>query len=77
VDFGSYSFYVYFEVGERHNLAHLHVRWPDDGCVLMLPTLEILAGAPIPRSVREHILDHLETIIENWNRCNPERAVEE
>lgn len=72
-DFRNYRFYVRAEVGNRHHAPHLHVEWPDDSCVLLLPTLELLGGTPIPRDAREYILENLDVIVENWNRYNASR----
>ena len=76
-DFRNYSFYVNPEDGHWHNAAHLHVKWPDDSSVLLLPTLMVLAGDPLPRDVREYIAANLEEIVRNWNLYNPLREVEQ
>jgi Domain of unknown function (DUF4160) len=73
-DYGKYSFYVYFqESGQPHKYPHCHVRWPDDECVLQLPLLSRLAGPLPPRDVLDYVIQHLEEIIELWNRLNPDR----
>ena len=73
-DFGKYSFYIYFqESGQPHHYPHCHVRWPGDECVLHLPLLNCLAGPSPPRNVLDHVLEHLEEIIEVWNKLNPDR----
>lgn len=76
VNSGQFSVYVYREVGQPHHLPHCNVRWPDGSTQVALPTLRVLVGDPLPLAARELLRDHLEQIIEGWNRLNPERAVE-
>jgi hypothetical protein len=75
-DFRKYTFHIYAEARESRHAPHLHVEWPDDGCVLLLPTLDMLVGPSLPVDVQQHILENLDTIIAEWNRLNPSRGLE-
>lgn len=77
VDFEKYSVYVYYEGGQPHHLPHCQVRWPGGNCQLELPTLRLIAGPDVPRSVKEFILEHLDEVIAKWNELNVDRTVEQ
>lgn len=69
---GMFSVYVYREVGGKHHLPNCHLRWSDGppSSEIALPSLEVLAGRPLPRSVRKQLFDHLEEIWAEWVRLN-------
>lgn len=73
---GQFSVYVYAEVGQPHHLPHCNVRWPGGSTQVALATLRVLVGDALPSAARELLRNHLEQVVEEWNRLNPERAVE-
>ena len=72
---GRFSVYVYDEQGERHHLPHCHVRWSDGEARVALPTLEVLAGGPLPAGARKLVEDYAAAIADAWDRLNPERTI--
>jgi hypothetical protein len=55
---------------------HMHVVWPGKMARLTLPDLTPLAPShPVPRFLREEIMERLEDIVNEWNRCNPTTPV--
>lgn len=75
VNRGSFSVYVYREVGQPHHLPHCHIRWARGDTVVALPLLTVLAGPLLPRSERQLLLDQLEEICAWWDKLNPEVTV--
>lgn len=72
---GRFSIYVYVERGERHHLAHCHVRWSDGTTPVALPDLFVLGGDPLPRAAMLLLEEHRTALVDAWNLLNPERPI--
>ena len=72
IEEGNIAVYVYNEVGQPHKMPHCHVRNPDSETVVALPSLTVIVGAPLSKSVRELLLATFEELCNCWDELNPE-----
>lgn len=71
--FGNSRFSVYIHKVD-HPPPHCHVRFGDKSEVcLELPFLEPMYGATISRDVIEEIENHLEELLDAWDKFHPKR----
>ncbi len=75
LDGGWFAVYVYREIGNRHHLPHCHVRWSGHESVVILPALNRIAGAELPRVLRRALVVEIDIICNAWNEINPEHPI--
>jgi len=74
--YGRYHVYVYPERGAPHKSRHCHVRQGTSAkgkqveTVLLLPSLLRVAGPAIAADVMDYIREHVDEIVNAWERYN-------
>lgn len=66
----SYSVYVY---PEDHAPPHCHIRYKNDEAesVVGLPLLNLIAGKPVPRPIRNILSNKIDELTKAWEQLNP------
>lgn len=66
----NYSIHVY---PEDHAPPHCHIRYKNDEAesVVGLPLLNLIAGKPIPKSIRNILIKYINELTKAWEQLNP------
>lgn len=72
IRFRNVSVFILDERGGRHHEPHCHVKWSGKICSIRLRDLEVLAGDPLPRDLRELLDGHKDELWSMWRMMNGE-----
>jgi hypothetical protein len=69
IESDNFGVYVY---DRDHPPPHCHVRFFNgEEVVITLPLLNVLHGGKLEKKVRKVLLEHLDELVEEWDRINP------
>lgn len=80
VTLGNLKVHIFFGDTDRHQRPHFHVRTPEGRAVVAIDDLGVLESDLPDRKIKmalDWAVDHREALIGEWNRCNPNRTIEE